>query len=238
MVTVFEAEAEEDEAGDHERCAEPDDGETRFGFEDAVVALHVNAGCEVVEPVAGYEAEEGCDDGGKVKEADLLQSEVVKRGKEDGKRSVDSHNPCECKAVVSTAQQHSRLRDYLPRSHERFPEGAPLLPAFPLLDTDDSSPARLRDGLLRGGNVSVVEGFFAEEGYEEEANRCHYREEPEAPFPLCDIEDKGCKEGAEVRGEDYESSPDVDFARVLVKEEDIFDEHKPTPLSDSRKESI
>jgi hypothetical protein len=187
-----------------------------------------------VEPVAGYEAEEGCDDGGKVKEAyvrlslehannmdkeqsggnvtDLLQSEVVKRGKEDGKRSVDSHNPCECKAVVSTAQQHSRLRDHLPRSHERFPEGAPLLPAFPLLDTDDSSPVRLRDGLLRGGNVSVVEGFFAEEGYEEEANRCHYREEPEAPFPFCDIEDKGCKEGAEVRGEDYESSPDVDFA--------------------------
>jgi hypothetical protein len=33
------------------------------------VALHVDAGCEVVEPVAGYEAEEGCDHGGKVKEA-------------------------------------------------------------------------------------------------------------------------------------------------------------------------
>ena len=69
MVTVFEAEAEEDKAGDHERCAEPDNGETRFGFEDAVVALHVDAGCEVVEPMAGHKAEEGCNDGGKVKKA-------------------------------------------------------------------------------------------------------------------------------------------------------------------------
>jgi len=69
VIRVLEAEAEEDEAGDHEGCAEPDDCETCFGFKDAVVTAHVDASCEVVEPVSGNEAEEGGDHGGEVEEA-------------------------------------------------------------------------------------------------------------------------------------------------------------------------
>jgi len=62
------------------------------------VATHVDACCEVVEPVAEYKAQEGSDDGGEVEEAfmdsrlakgtrkrywgkgltNLLQSEIIK----------------------------------------------------------------------------------------------------------------------------------------------------------------
>jgi hypothetical protein len=92
--------------------------------------------------------------------------------------------------------------------------------------------------------VAVVEGFIGEEGYAQEAESRHDGEEPEAPVPFCGIENEGCKERAKVRGEDYKSGPDVDFAaiiyqkagskvweevlRVLMEEEYVFDEHKPT----------
>lgn len=66
--------------------------------------------------------------------------------------------------------------------------------------------------------MAVVEGFFAEEGYEEEAHGCHHSEEPETPFPFCDVEDECCEEGAEVWGENDKSGPDVDFAAVTLSD--------------------
>ena len=75
------------------------------------MATHVDASREVVEPVSGDESEEGGDDGGEVEEAfaDIKSAKEIKTGegelpicfkpkvikwsKEDGKRSVDPHNP-------------------------------------------------------------------------------------------------------------------------------------------------
>jgi hypothetical protein len=105
---------------------------------------------------------------------DLLETEVIKRGEEDRKRGVDTHDPCEGKAIISTTQQHSRLGNDLAGSHERFPQGTSLLSAFPLFDAYQSPPARLRNWLLRGRDVTVVESFFAEESYEQETNSCHH----------------------------------------------------------------
>lgn len=69
VIPIFKAEAKQDKAGDHEGCAKPDYGETGFGLEDAVVAAHIDASGEVVHPVAGYETEQSCDDGGEVEQA-------------------------------------------------------------------------------------------------------------------------------------------------------------------------
>jgi hypothetical protein len=175
---------------------------------------------------------------------DLFQTEVIKRGEEDGKCSVDTHHPCEGKAVVSTAQKHSRLCDHFPRSHKSFPEGVSLFSAFPLLNTYQSSPARLRNRLLSSRDMPVVEGFFTEESYKKKANGCHHCEKPEAPFPFGDVEDECCEQGTKIWGENHETCPDVDFApgkyqkclvcprrknlRMLMEEKYVFDEHQPT----------
>lgn len=66
MVAALQAEADEDEAGDHEEFCNPDDAETGFGFEAALVAGHVAFGDEVVEPVASDLAEDGGDDWSEV----------------------------------------------------------------------------------------------------------------------------------------------------------------------------
>jgi hypothetical protein len=75
MIPPLKAEAEEDKAGNHERCGEPDDGKAGFGLEDTVVAAHVDATCEVVHPVAGHETDESGNDGGEVEEAYSRTSE-------------------------------------------------------------------------------------------------------------------------------------------------------------------
>jgi hypothetical protein len=236
VVAVLEAEAEEDEPGDHEGGGEPDDGEAGFGFEDAVVAAHGDAGCEVVEPVSGELAEESGDDGGEVEEAfdinsqnmiwlswmgregkkgartNLLKSEVIKWGQKNRECRVNSHHPGKRKAIIDTTQQHSRLRNHLPWSDECFPERASLLPALPLLDAYQSQPARFGHRLLGGWDVSVVEGFIDEKGYTDEADGCHDGEEPETPVPLRGVEDEGCEEGPEVGREDDKPGPDIDFA--------------------------
>jgi hypothetical protein len=67
--SVLEREAEQDQSCDHERRAEPDDSEARFGLEPARVPAHVPARKEVVQPVADGLAEDGSDDGGEVEEA-------------------------------------------------------------------------------------------------------------------------------------------------------------------------
>lgn len=69
MIPSLKAEAEKDEAGDHEGRAEPNDGQARLGFQDAVVSAHVHAAYEVVEPVAENEADESGHDGSEVEEA-------------------------------------------------------------------------------------------------------------------------------------------------------------------------
>lgn len=69
MVAVLEGETQEDEPGDEEGRAEPEDQQAGFGFEAGGVAALV-AGCDgVVEPVAGEFAEDGGDDGSEVEEA-------------------------------------------------------------------------------------------------------------------------------------------------------------------------
>jgi hypothetical protein len=61
-------------------------------------------------------------------------------------------------------------------------------------------------------NVAIIEGLISEECYAEKADSCQYGEEPKAPVPFCGREDESCKEGPEVRGQDYKSGPNIDFA--------------------------
>ena len=145
----------------------------------------------------------------------MLQTEVVKRSEEDGKRGVDPHYPGEREAVIGTAQQNCWLRNHFPWPHERFPEGASLLSASPLLNAYQSCPARFGDGLLSGRDVAIIERFFTEEGNEEKADGCQHSEKPESPFPFRDVKDEGCEEGPEVWRKDNKSCPDIDLASAI-----------------------
>lgn len=69
MVAILKRIAKEDEAGDEEGGAEPEDEQAGFGFEAAGVAALVAGGDGVVEPVAGEFPEDGGGDGGEVEEA-------------------------------------------------------------------------------------------------------------------------------------------------------------------------
>ncbi len=61
MIVVLEREAQEDEACPLDWCAEDDDPEACFWFENSVMAASVDVGECVVEEVASSEAEEDGD---------------------------------------------------------------------------------------------------------------------------------------------------------------------------------
>lgn len=68
MPEVLQGEAEDDEGDGHESCGWIYDCEAGFGLDAAVVAGHVEAAEEVVEPVPGELADEGAGDETKVEE--------------------------------------------------------------------------------------------------------------------------------------------------------------------------
>ena len=69
MVPAFEAEANEDEAGDHERRGNVHYPEPGFGFEMTIVAFYGHVDYKVVDPVASEEAKQYRYDRGEVEES-------------------------------------------------------------------------------------------------------------------------------------------------------------------------
>jgi len=110
--------------------------------------------------------------------------------------------------------------------------------ALPLLDAKEALNAGFWKWSLCHRDVPVVEGFVDEEDDGDEADPSQYAEKTKSPVPFGPIEDECGEKGSEVWGEDDESGPDVDFARMIVEKEKVFNEHKPATLRGGREEPV
>ena len=157
---------------------------------------------------------------------------MVERGQEYREGRVDADHPGESEQVVEEGQQHGYPDDHLQRAGHGFEERTPLAARPPLLDADHAHEAGPARWLLASGNAPVVESFVEEEDDGDETQPGLDAVQTESPLPFLGGDDEGGEEGAEVGGEHDEGGPDVDFARVLVQVEEIFDEHETTLCRD------
>jgi hypothetical protein len=113
---------------------------------------------------------------------------------------------------------------------------------LPLLVAHQAKEARLALRLLITRDLTVVIGLIHKGNDEDQDHGPEDGDDPVRPLPLCLPDDKGGHKRTEVRRQDNEARPDVDFAsgrrlvyfyrncannsRMLVEEEHVLDKHQ------------
>ena len=168
VISILEREAKSHEACDHEWRAEPDDAQSDFRLEVAIVLLDVSLCHAVMKPVTTNFAENGGNNWCKVEEADLLWPKVVKRGQEYREGSVDADYPGECEAIVDDGEKDSRFDKDADHAHAGLSECITKVPRTVLRYTDELFELAASTWLIGGMNRAVVVRLFHEENSQDQ----------------------------------------------------------------------
>lgn len=131
---------------------------------------------------------------------DLLGTEVVERGEEDGEGGVDADDPGEGEEVVKDGEEHWQTDDHLKGAFHGSEEGAALASTSPLFDAYHAQEAGPAGRLLAYGDAPVIEGLVEKEDDGDEAQTRLDAVQPERPLPFLRGDDESGEEGSEVRG--------------------------------------
>lgn len=132
--------------------------------------------------------------------------------KEESSCGIKSNDPRKGKDVVQTSQKHRNLCDRHHWSHDRSEERVPLMATLPLFVTHQPKKPRLALWLLITRDLAVVIGLIHKGNDEDQDHGPEDGDDPVRPLPLCLPGDEGGHERTEVRRQDNEARPDVDFA--------------------------
>jgi hypothetical protein len=100
----------------------------------------------------------------------------------------------------------------------------------PLSDAEHALTMRAAGRLRFYRNSAIVVCLLREYHDQNEAEASHYSVETECPLLFEGINYERCEHGSEVRRENDECGPDVDFSGVLMEEVRVLNEHEPTTL--------
>jgi hypothetical protein len=169
MITIFEAEAQPDQAGQDERRGNPHRAQAHLGLEMPLMLADVAARDEIVQPVACDLAQQGRDNGREVEIPDLERAEVVQWGQEDGERGVDPDHPGKSEQIVHARQEDGGFERDFDGSQARLAEGVAEVAGFPLREADKACEVRAAVRLGGWSDAAVVVGFFGEKDDQDEA---------------------------------------------------------------------
>lgn len=131
---------------------------------------------------------------------------------EHSSRGIQPNDPSECKHIIQCHQNHWNLGDGNGGPAHRLQERVPLMTTVPLFDSNQSQQSRFSPRLLVLRNLSVIVCFIHDTYNEDERYCPEHCEDPVRPWPGGFPGYETGDEGPEVRGDDYEARPDVDFS--------------------------